>query len=81
MCTESCFSLFLLGWFFDFFFFFLANNSSFCIFLGQGAIPFVKELETIMLMTTVKTSDKNPTKNPVNESQHCVDETVVTAEM
>lgn len=34
--------------------FFLANNSSFCMFLGQGAVSCVKELETIMLMTTVK---------------------------
>lgn len=26
-------------------------------------------------------TNKNPTKNPVSESQQCVDETVVTAEM
>lgn len=48
MYTESCFCLVL------FVFFFLANNSSFCVFLDQDAILCVKELETIMLMTSVK---------------------------
>lgn len=50
MYTESCFCLVLLGLVLVSF----ANNSSFCIFLDQGAIPCVKELETIMLMTSVK---------------------------
>lgn len=41
-------------WFCLVIFFFLANNSSFCVFLDQDAILCVKELETIMLMTSVK---------------------------